>query len=58
LIRKNPDKLKLAGSPFTDESYGIAVAKGQDELLKQINYGITWIKSIGTIDTAKNKWLK
>jgi polar amino acid transport system substrate-binding protein len=57
-VGKNPDKLKLAGAPFTDESYGIAVAKGKEELLTQINYGITWVKSIGTIDTAKNKWLK
>jgi polar amino acid transport system substrate-binding protein len=57
-VGQNSDKLKLAGAPFTDESYGIAVAKGKDELLTQINYGITWVKSIGVIDTARNKWLK
>jgi polar amino acid transport system substrate-binding protein len=40
----NPDKLKTVGSVFTDESYGIAVAKDKKELLNKINAGLKAIK--------------
>ncbi len=44
-VGKNPDKLKTVGGIFTDENYGIAVAKGKTDLLAKINAGIKAIKS-------------
>lgn len=57
-VGKNPDKLKLAGKVFTDESYGIAVANGKMYLLDKINAGLKAIKSEGLIDQFSGKWLK
>ena len=57
-VGKNPDKFKLAGKVFTDESYGIAVAKGKNDLLDKINAGLKAIKSEGLIDQFSGKWLQ
>jgi len=57
-VGKNTDKLKTAGSVFTNENYGIAVAKGKVDLLNKINAGLKAIKSQGVIDQAAAKWLK
>jgi polar amino acid transport system substrate-binding protein len=55
---KNADKLKTTGSVFTNENYGIAVAKDKTDLLNKINAGLKAIKSQGVIDQAAKKWLK
>jgi polar amino acid transport system substrate-binding protein len=55
---KNPDKLKTVGVVFTDENYGIAVAKGKTDLLTKINAGIKAVKSEGLIDQLTKKWLE
>jgi polar amino acid transport system substrate-binding protein len=57
-VGKNPDKLKTVGDVFTNESYGIAVAKGKVELLNRINAGLAEIKAAGVITQATAKWLK
>jgi|WetSurMetagenome_2_1015567.scaffolds.fasta_scaffold139463_2 polar amino acid transport system substrate-binding protein len=57
-VGKNADKLKTVGAVFTDENYGIAVAKGKTDLLAKINNGLKAIKSEGVIDRASQKWLK
>jgi polar amino acid transport system substrate-binding protein len=57
-VGKNPDKLKTAGGIFTDENYGIAVAKGKTELLAKINAGIKAVKSEGLIQQLTKKWLE
>ena len=57
-VHNNPDKFKLAGKVFTDESYGIAVAKGKTDLLGKINAGIKAIKSEGLIDQFSEKWFR
>jgi polar amino acid transport system substrate-binding protein len=57
-VNKNSDKLKTAGAVFTDENYGIAVAKGKTDLLNRINDGLKAIKAQGIIDQAAQKWLK
>jgi polar amino acid transport system substrate-binding protein len=44
-VGKNADKLKTAGPIFTNENYGIAVAKGKTDLLKKINAGLASVKS-------------
>jgi polar amino acid transport system substrate-binding protein len=55
-VNENPNALKTAGAVFTDEQYGIAVAKGKDDLLKKINDGLSQVKAAGTIDTLAEKW--
>jgi polar amino acid transport system substrate-binding protein len=52
----NPDKLKIVGSVFTNEFYGIAVAKGKTELLEKINAGIKKVLDEGIIQTLEEKW--
>jgi polar amino acid transport system substrate-binding protein len=57
-VGKYPDKLKTVGGAFTDESYGIAVAKGKTDLLAKINAGIKAIKAEGIIEKVSAQWLK
>jgi polar amino acid transport system substrate-binding protein len=57
-VGKNPDKLKTAGDVFTDEFYGIAIAKGKTDLQAKINAGIKAIKTNGKIDEIIAKWYK
>jgi len=57
-VGKNPDKLKNAGGVFTEENYGIAVAKGKTELLEKINKGLRVVKAAGLIEQLSQKWLE
>ena len=57
-VDNNPDKLKIAGEMFTAEKYGIAVAKGKEDLLAKINAGLKAIMSEGLIDQFSKKWLE
>ena len=50
--------LKIVGVPFTEEYYGIAVKKGNTELLGLINKGLDVILKNGTMDALKKKWLQ
>ena len=52
----NPDGLKIAGTAFTSEFYGIAVAKGKAELLGKINKGLEEVLNEGIIATLEKKW--
>ncbi len=56
-VNKSPDKIKLTGEVFTDESYGIAVCKTNPELLEKINKAIAALKEDGTLKTLEEKWL-
>ncbi|MFC2050424.1 basic amino acid ABC transporter substrate-binding protein [Chloroflexota bacterium] len=56
-VSENPDKLRIAGEPFTQEYYGIAVAKNKTELLAKINAGLKAVKSEGLIEELSQKWL-
>jgi len=55
-VTKNADKLKLAGAAFTSEQYGIAVAKGKDDLLKKINAGLKAVLADGIIKKLEATW--
>jgi polar amino acid transport system substrate-binding protein len=57
-VGQNPTKLKTAGGVFTDEFYGIAVAKSKADLLTKINAGLQAIKTEGLIEQLSKKWLK
>lgn len=55
-MNKQPDKIKMVGEALNAESYGFAVAKGNEELLEKINAGLKTIKEDGTYDELINKW--
>ena len=57
-VGKNSGKLKTAGDVFSAENYGIAVAMGQESLLKKINDGLAKVKAEGIIETLSKKWLE
>lgn len=50
--------LKIVGEPFTEEYYGVAVQKGNDEVLSMINEGLEQVMEDGTIEELKDKWLR
>lgn len=55
-MKKQPDKIKMVGEALNAESYGFAVAKGNDELLSKINAGLKNIQDDGTFDKLIDKW--
>ena len=55
-VAQNADKLKMVGSVFTDENYGIAVCKTNAELLAKFNAGLAAIKANGTFDALLTKY--
>lgn len=56
--QKNPDTTKAVFIPFQDpESWGVAVKKGNDELLKQLNEFIAASKENGEFDRLTEKHL-
>jgi len=56
-VQANPGEMKTVGEVFTDESYGIAIAKGLTDLQEKINDGIEKIKENGTLDQISENWL-
>jgi ABC-type amino acid transport substrate-binding protein len=50
--------MKIVGKPFTNELYGIAVKKGNKELLDKINTGLKKVIDSGEIEKLKDKWLR
>jgi len=57
-VKNNPDaKLRIVKDEnFPKEYYGIAVEKGNAELLVKINSGLKKIKENGTYDSIYSKW--
>lgn len=51
-------KLMILGEPFTEEEFGIAVKKGNDELLALLNDGLAQVISDGTQAKLVEKWLR
>src|SRR5690625_5239441 len=56
MISTNPD-YRLAGGNFTDEPYGIAINKGQDEFHKRLEEALDTIQDNGVYDEVYAKWL-
>lgn len=52
------EKLKILGEPFTEEQYGIAVSKVNEDLLALLNTGLAQILADGTQAELVNKWLR
>jgi polar amino acid transport system substrate-binding protein len=60
-VLNNPDyadTLKIVGEPFTDEYYGIAVKKGNTELLDLINAGLAEVLASDIPAQLEDKWLR
>lgn len=55
-VNQNSDQLKTVGDVFTDESYGIAFCKGDDELISQVNAALDELKAEGYIDELVVEW--
>jgi polar amino acid transport system substrate-binding protein len=51
-------KFMIVGEPFTEESYGIVVKKGNQELLDMINKGIEAVQAKGIDKELEKKWLR
>ncbi|MFW5808819.1 MAG: basic amino acid ABC transporter substrate-binding protein [Spirochaetota bacterium] len=49
---------KVTGEPFTDEYYGIAVKKGNTDVLELINNGLKQVREEGINRKLENKWLR
>ena len=56
-VAKSPDKIKAIGEVFTDESYGIAVCKGNTELVTKLNAALKQLVAEGKLVELENKWL-
>jgi polar amino acid transport system substrate-binding protein len=52
------DKLKIVGEPFTDEFYGVAVQKGNTEVLDALNKGLKAVLDKKIDEKVKDKWLR
>ncbi len=55
-VNMNSDDLKVVGDVFTDEYYGIAFCKGNDELISQVNDALAALQAEGFIDELVNTW--
>lgn len=51
-------KLMIVGKPFTDEFYGIAVNKGNTEVLDAVNAGLAKVLNTDTYTAIEEKWLR
>jgi polar amino acid transport system substrate-binding protein len=51
-------KIKIVGDQLTNEFYGIALKKGNTELLGKINAALKTLQDNGTLDKLKSQWLK
>lgn len=49
---------ELVGGTFTEEPYGIAVKKGNKELVDALNKALKSLKDSGKYDEIKDKWIK
>ena len=55
-VNQNSDQLKVVGEVFTDENYGIAFCKGNDELISKVNTALAELQDEGYIEELVNKW--
>lgn len=57
ILKQNPElDLKMVGEPFTEELYGIAIRKGQDELKESINAALASLREDGTYQSIFDKY--
>lgn len=55
MVATNPD-YRLTEGVFTEEPYGIAINKGQDDFLSMVDEALSTIQGNGVYDEIYNKW--
>lgn len=55
MVEQNPN-FTLAGENFTEEPYGIAIDKGQEAFLQEVNEALATIRANGVYDQIYDKW--
>lgn len=55
-VNQNADSLKVVGEVFTDESYGVAFCKDNDELISQVNAALAELQAEGLIEQLVVEW--
>lgn len=55
-VSKYSDTLKVVGEVFTDENYGIAFCKGNDELIAQVNTALAELIDEGFVEELVIEW--
>lgn len=50
--------LKLVETPLAEEEYSIAIPKGKEQLVEDINKALETLKSNGTYDKIYSKYFK
>ncbi|SFA83368.1 amino acid ABC transporter substrate-binding protein, PAAT family (TC 3.A.1.3.-) [Lentibacillus halodurans] len=55
-IQTTGDELKVVGDLYQAEDYGIAISKGQEELVSAINDALAELKENGTYDEIYEEW--
>ena len=55
---KYKESLAIVGEPFTDEFYGIAVKKGNAEVLDKLNAALKKVSESGELKKIEDTWLK
>ena len=58
LIKQTNGALALAGAPFAREESGIAVRKGNEDLLNALNQAIDEMRKNGTLAKISQKWFQ
>lgn len=48
---------EVVGEPFTDEPYGIAIRKGNSDLMQAVNDALKELKESGEYDAIYEKWI-
>lgn len=58
MVEKTGGRLAVAGAPFSRQESGIALRKGDPELLAAIDKAIAKLKADGTLKAISEKWFK
>ncbi len=58
LYAKEHRGIRIVGKPFTEEQYGIAVRKGNGDLLRRLNEGLRRVRSSGAWDRLRARWIE
>jgi aspartate/glutamate/glutamine transport system substrate-binding protein len=57
-MAEEDSNFELVGGTFTEEPYGIAVKKGNQKLVDELNKALKSLKDSGKYDEIKDKWIK
>lgn len=58
MVKKTGGRLAVAGEPFSRQEAGIALRKGNPELLAALNKAIATLRENGTLERLSEKWFQ